>query len=386
MLGKITKTTVERLQLNVVLWDQSLVGFGARRQLRHVHYLLRYRLNGHQRFITIGRHGMWTPDSARNEAKRLLGLVASKVDPATERVRPAETFGAEIERYLDRKRTSLKPSSLNEVERHLMAHAKPLHRLRLAEINRRTIALRLAEIEQASGPGARNRVRSSLSAFFAFAIREGLIEANPVTGTGKADEGPSRDRVLSKAELATVLNALSADQLHSIHRGRGRPTLGLGPFSDIIRLLVLTGQRRAEIGGLNWSEIDLERGLIILPPERSKNNRLHELPMSRQVRAILERQPRNGEWVWGRKFTSTRNAKASLDHRLNGMVAWRLHDLRRSAGTMMAEIGVLPHIIEAILNHISGHRAGVAGIYNRARYEGEMRVTLQKWADYIDTL
>jgi len=386
MLGKITKTTVERLQLNVVLWDQSLVGFGARRQLRHVHYLLRYWLNGHQWFITIGRHGMWTPDSARNEAKRLLGLVASKVDPATERVRPAETFGAEIERYLDRKRSTVKPRTFTEVQRHLQVHSKPLHRLRLAEINRRTIALRLAEIEQASGPGARNRVRSSLSAFFAFAIREGLIEANPVTGTGKADEGPSRDRVLSKAELATVLNALSADQLHSIHRGRGRPTLGLGPFSDIIRLLVLTGQRRAEIGGLNWSEIDLERGLIILPPERSKNNRLHELPMSRQVRAILERQPRNGEWVWGRKFTSWGNAKASLDHRLNGMVAWRLHDLRRSAGTMMAEIGVLPHIIEAILNHISGHRAGVAGIYNRARYEGEMRAALQKWADYIDTL
>src|SRR6516165_6949076 len=137
MLGKITKTTVERLPLDAVLWDQSLVGFGARRQRRHVHYLLRYRLNGHQRFHTIGRHGMWTPDSARTEAKRLLGLVASKVDPASGRVR-------------------------------------------LADIDRRTIASRLAEIEQASGPGARNRVRSSLSAFFTFAIREGLLDVNTV--------------------------------------------------------------------------------------------------------------------------------------------------------------------------------------------------------------
>src|SRR5215831_11711228 len=108
MLGKITKSAVERLPLNQVMWDQSLNGFGARRQLRHVHYLLRYRLNGRQRFITIGRHGSpWTPDSARTEARRLLGLVASKSDPAIERVRPAETFGAEVERYLTRKSSAL---------------------------------------------------------------------------------------------------------------------------------------------------------------------------------------------------------------------------------------------------------------------------------------
>src|SRR5262249_32299247 len=150
MLGKITKSTVERLPLNQVLWDQSLVGFGARRQLRHVHYLLRYRLNGHQRFITIGRHGAWTPDTARTEAKRLLGLVASKVDPASDRVRPAETLGAEIARYLERKRPSIKPRTITEVQRHLQVHAKPFHHMPLTKIDRRTIALRLAEIEQAS--------------------------------------------------------------------------------------------------------------------------------------------------------------------------------------------------------------------------------------------
>jgi integrase len=384
MLGKITKSTVERLPLNAMLWDQSLVGFGARRQLRHVHYLLRYRINGHQRFITIGRHGTFTPETARTEAKRLLGLVASKIDPASERVRQAETFGAEIERYLHRKQSALKPRSFKEVSHHLHVHAKPFHRLRLAEIDRRTIASRLAEIEQASGPGARNRVRSSLSAFFAFAIREGLIDANPVSGTGKADEGPSRDPTLTEPELRAVLNALDADPPHN--RGRGRPHLGLGPFSDIVRLLVLTAQRRAEIGGLRWSEIDFERSLIVLPPERSKNNRQHELPMSSQVRAILERQPRNGEFVFGRKFTSWGNGKASLDRRLNGMADWRLHDLRRSAATHMAELGVLPHIIEAVLNHVSGHRAGVAGIYNRARYQDEMRNALQLWADHVESL
>jgi integrase len=258
MIGKVTKSAVEQLGQGQLLWDQSLNGFGARRQRRNVFYLLRYRLNGRQRFITIGRHGSpWTPDTARNEARRLLGLVAGRSDPADERIRPAETFGAEVNRYLERKRGSMKPRSFDGVERHLQAHSKPLHCLRLAEIDRRTIALRLAEIESASGPVARNRVRSSLSAFFGWAIREGLIEVNPVTGTGKADEGHSRDRVLSQTELAGVLGALGEDQ-----------------FSDIVRLLVLTGQRREEIGGLRWSEIDLDRGLIVLPPARTKNKRL----------------------------------------------------------------------------------------------------------------
>jgi integrase len=367
MIGKVTKASVERLDLGQVLWDQSLNGFAARRQRKHVFYLLRYRLNGRQRFITIGRHGSpWTPDNARNEARRLLGLVASRTDPASERVRPAETFAAEAERYLERKRASLKPRSIIEIERHLLAHSKPLHALRLAEIDRRTIALRLAEIEQASGPTARNRVRSSLSAFFAWAVREGLLEVNPAAGTGKADEGQTRDRVLSQTELAHLLAALGQDQ-----------------FSDIIRLLILTAQRREEIGGLRWTEIDFGRDLIVLGPARTKNKRLHELPLSRQAREILEPQRRNCEFVFGRRFTNWSGHKASLDQRLNGIDGWRLHDLRRTAATMMAELGVLPHIIEAILNHVSGHRAGVAGIYNRARYEGEMRAALQRWADHI---
>jgi len=370
-VGKITKTTVARLPAESVLWDQSVMGFGARRQRRDVFYLLRYRFDGRQRFLTIGRHGSpWTPETARTEARRLLGLVASRNDPAAARTRPAERFGAEAERYLERKRSSMKPRSLVEVERHLMVHSRPLHHHRLAEIDRRTIALRLAEIEQASGPVARNRVRSSLSAFFAWSIREGLLEINPVAGTGKADEGHSRDRVLSPQELAKVWRSLGEDQ-----------------FSDIVRLLILTGQRRVEIGGLRWSEIDFDRGLIVLPPARTKNNRQHELPLSRQSRAILERQSRRRETVFGRGNYGYRHwsdSKAALDRRLNGVTDWRLHDLRRTAATMMAEFGVFPHIVEAILNHVSGHRAGVAGIYNRARYETEMRQALQRWADHVE--
>jgi integrase len=378
MIGKITKATVERLSAGEVLWDTTLVGFGARKQLRHVHYLLRYRINGHQKFISIGRHGMWTPDTARNEAKRLLGLVAARIDPASERARRAETFGAEVTRYLESKRSALKARSITEIHRHLIVYGKPLHPLPLTKIDRRTIALRLAKIEAASGGASRNRFRSSLSAFFAWTIREGLTEFNPVTGTGKANEGNGRDRVLTEGELATILGALGEDD-----------------FSDMARLLMLTGQRREEIGGLRWSEVDWERNLIVLPPEWTKNKRLHELPLSTQALSILSRRrarqhPRyggkGGEWVWGRRFTAWSKSKEILDRRLPEMKPWRLHDLRRSAATHMAELGILPHIIEAILNHVSGHKSGVAGIYNRARCTEEMKSALQAWADYVDRL
>lgn len=354
-----------------MIWDQAVRGFGARRQLRDTFYVLRYRLNGRQRLITIGRHGSpWTPDTARTEAKRLLGLVAGKVDPAAPP--PSETLITTIDRYLQRKRPSLKPRSIIETERHLLHHSKPLHSLRLGEINRRSIAVRLGEIETTSGPVARNRVRASLSAFFTWAIHEGLLEINPVTGTAKADEGGTRDRVLSQAEVTALLKSLGTDQ-----------------FSDIIRLLILTAQRREEIGGLRWSEIDLNRDLIVFPPARTKNNRQHELPLSRQARAVLERQSKRRDQVFGigqGGFSGWSDAKAALDLRLQTQNPFRLHDLRRTAATMMGELGVLPHIIEAILNHVSGHRAGVAGIYNRARYEIGMRDALQRWADWIDGL
>jgi integrase len=372
MKGKVTKSAVDQLPNGAFLWDTLVKGFGARRQTQDAFYLLRYRINGAQKFISIGRHGSpWTPDSARTEAKRLLGLVVTKTDPRQERVRKAETFWGEVQLYLDRKRAGMKPRAFEEIERHLRVHAKPLHDLGLAEIDRRTIALRLAEIEQSSGPVARNRVRSSLSAFFNFAVREGLIENNPVTGTGKAEEGTGRDRVLSEAELAKLWRALDEDQ-----------------FSDIVRLLILTGQRREEIGGLRWSEID--QGSIVLPPARTKNRREHTLPLSPMALAIIERQPhREGrDLIFGYgqgPFSGWSDAKADLDAKVK-LKAWRLHDLRRSMATHLAELGVQPHIIEAILNHYSGHRSGVAGIYNKAKYLEEMRAALEKWAAHVATL
>jgi integrase len=368
-VGKVTISSIAKL--DGWLWDTHVTGFGARRQTNGVFYYVRFRHNGSQTVHSIGRHGPLTPDTARARAKQLLGTVAGGTDPFAQAL-AGEGFATTIDRYLERKRASLKPNSFSDIERYLRNHSAPLHRLRLDQIDRRKLAALLGEVETSSGPVARNRLRGALSAFFSWCVTEGLLDANPVQGTAQADEGHSRERVLTQ------------DELRQLWRG-----LGDEPFADIVRLLLLTGQRRNEIGHLQWAEVDLARKLITLAPARTKNSRQHELPLSSQALAILARQPRRNstEFVFGKHegFTSWSAEKAKLDRRV-GIADWHLHDLRRTCATHLGELGVQPHHIEAILNHYSGHRAGVAGVYQRAKYEPEMRGALQRWADHLDQI
>jgi integrase len=367
-VGKVTISSIAKL--DGWLWDTHVTGFGARRQTNGVFYYVRYRHNGQQTVHSIGRHGPLTPDTARSRAKQLLGTVAGGTDPFAQAL-AGEGFSTTVERYLERKRPALKPNSLRETERYLRNHSAPLHRLRLDQIDRRKVAALLGEIETSRGPVSRNRLRNALSAFFSWCVQEGLLEANPVTGTGKANENGARERVLTR------------DELRKLWRG-----LGDDPFSDVVRLLLLTGQRRNEIGHLQWGEVDPARKMIVLSPARTKNSRTHELPLSAQALVILTRQPRrnSSDYLFGeRGFNDWAREKARLDQRL-GIAAYTIHDLRRSAATGMAELGVQPHIIEAVLNHVSGHKAGVAGIYNRAKYADEMRLALQRWADHVEAI
>jgi integrase len=174
-------------------------------------------------------------------------------------------------------------------------------------------------------------------------------------------------------------------------------------YGDIVRLLMLTGQRREEIGALRWSEIDLDKGVITLPGERIKNGRDHVIPISDAVRTILQARKRMAgrDLVFGGGqggFNTFARCKTRLDQSLldarreavgaeaQSMPEWRLHDVRRSVATHMAESGIQPHIVEAVLNHISGHKAGVAGIYNRASYEGEKASALAEWAHKLEAI
>jgi integrase len=367
-----------------------VVGFGLRiRDTGSRVWVFQYKYGDKHNRMKLGTWPALSLEKARGKARKYREDVDDGGNPAAKRAesrqRSTETFGRIAARYLERRKPAMKPRSYTEVERYLNKHAKPLHGLLLGGIDRRRVAGLLSEIGDGSGVVAANRVRASLSALFAWAIREGILDANVVIGTNRSDEA-ERDRVLSEAELREISAALLDDD-----------------YGAIVRLLMLTGQRREELGGLRWSEIDFDRGVIVFPAARTKNKREHEIPMSNPVREILEsRDHKEGrDLVFGKgkgPFAGWSNAKETLDARLliarkailcekaKVLADWRLHDIRRTVATRMNDLGVQPHVVEAVLNHISGSKAGVAGIYNRSSYVNEKKAALDLWGAHVEAL
>jgi integrase len=377
---RLTQTGLVRIALpagmdDKIFFDEELPGFGLRvRAGGSRKFVVHYRQGGAQRRHTIGAANVLTLDEARKRARKILVAVDDGKDPAAEkaskRVASALTFSKVMEDYLEARQPGMKPRTHEEYSRHLRKHWKPLHGLAIGSIARTTIAARLREIVKANGPVAADRARSTLSAMFAWAIGEGLAETNPVNGTNRASESKSRERVLSDAELAAIWKAAPDND-----------------YGRIVKLLMLTAQRREEIGGLAWSEIDKARKLIALPPERTKNSRPHDVPLSDHAMALLAgTPPRVGRaLVFGigkGGYSGWSRSKEALDAAVK-VAPWTLHDLRRTAATRMADLGVGPHIIEAALNHVSGHKSGVAGIYNRSTYAAEKRAALDLWAGHL---
>jgi integrase len=382
---KFTTQTVARLtpppgSADALFWDDAIPGFGVRtRASGRRLWIFQYRVGSQQRRMTIGLLSAVSVGDARKVATQLYAKTKLGLDPAGDKIehqaRAAETFGAAVGLYLARQKTRLRPRSYAPVERHLVENARALHRLPLAKVNRRMIATLLTKVAATVSDASTNRVRTSLSSFFAWAIREGLIESNPTIGTERRDE-VSRDRLLTDSEIATIWAALDDDA-----------------YGNIVRLLILLGLRRAEVGGLRWNEIDLDRGLISLPPERVKNGRPNVAAMSTPAMTILQAQPREGETVFGRGrngFAAWGDGKARLDRNILAagvsMPPWVLHDFRRYLSTTMHErLGIQPHIVEAILGHV-GHQAGVAGRYNKSTYLAEKANALSRWAEHLKSI
>ncbi|WP_233475280.1 tyrosine-type recombinase/integrase [Bradyrhizobium brasilense] len=394
-VSSVTIRAVHALKPGETIWDadhrEAVRGFGVRRQRDQATYVLKYRVFGRQRFVTIGPHGApWTPELARREAKRLLGLVADGKDPADEkakaRLQAADTLRTIADQYLRIAKQRLKPRTYSEIERYLLISWKPLHPVSVFQINRRRVSARIADIASAHGAVSAARARTALSSMFNWAIREGLdIPANPVLGTNRPAQPGSRERVLTEAELSAIWQASGDDD-----------------YGRIVRLLLLTAQRRDEVGSIQWAELDTVSGLWTLPSGRTKNRREHSLPLVPAALALLPHRRNGRDFLFGdgprrsgdphRGFSGWSKSKTALDARIAEALGeplphWTIHDLRRSASTVMADrLGILPHIVEAILNHVSGHRAGVAGVYNRARYAAEMREALQRWAKHVADL
>jgi integrase len=386
---RLTKATIDRLKLpqgksEVIVFDEGLPGFGLRiRSGGKRTWVIQYRVGKRQRRATLGTTSTVNADDARKQAKIALSKVNLGRDPQFEKDEARApktremTLGDVVDRYLPYAERKLKASTYSGIVRHLRKHWQPLHAHEIQNLERRQVAAELSRIAASSGPYGANRSRAALSALFAWAIGEGLADANPVVGTNKATDEIARDRVLSDDELRLVWSCA-----------------GSGGYGVIVRLLMLLGQRREEVAAMRWSELDLNKRLWRLAGERTKNALPHDVPLPDAAIDLLAARGRRAgrDLVFGEgigPFQGWSNAKRALNNRLQaaGMAApWRLHDLRRTVATRMADLGVQPHVVEAILNHISGHKAGVAGIYNRSIYAPEKREALQKWAEYIAAL
>jgi integrase len=212
-----------------------------------------------------------------------------------------------------------------------------------------------------------------LSTFYVWSIAEGIVTDNPVIGTRAPAKDVRRERVLSAAELSAIWH--------------GAPE---GDFGNIITMLILTGLRRKEVAEMRWSEIHFDEAVWKIPGARTKNKLPHEVPLSATAIEILQSIPQRADrdLVFGSGrggFSGFSKAKKRLDISTK-VSGWVLHDIRRSVATGMANIGIMPHIVEAALSHISGHKAGVAGIYNRATYTPEKRDALDRWSSYVTSL
>jgi integrase len=224
-------------------------------------------------------------------------------------------------------------------------------------------------------PIAANRLHAVLSSLFSWAKGKRLVTSNPCADLDRPAEEKSRDRVLDDKELRKVWNA--AGELGHPHAG-------------IVKLLILTGQRRNEIADLRWSEVDLEERALHLPAARTKNARAHDVPLSASSLAIVAGLPRliDAEHV----FTIRRKPIVNFSHmkerldEASGVADWTLHDLRRTVASGLQRLGVRLEVTEAVLNHRSGSMAGIVGVYQRHDYADEKRDALARWADHVDAV
>nr|WP_269453898.1 site-specific integrase [Sphingobium sp. SYK-6] len=413
----ITRRSVAALNpsaMEYVLWDSSLKGFGVRVTPAGTKtYLFQYRPPHTEqkrtippRKVTLGRHGLLTPEMARARAAELAVMVAQGVDPVAaaqdeRRCREREAAAAAAAQEKAQKLTlralsgrflkfikTTSPASYEFCEGTLRLHVLPsIGAVRLDELTRSHVnqALSTLELRQTA---LRRNVFAVLSWLSAWAVEDLDLLANPMASMKPPPAAEARDRVLSDEELRWLWQA---------------STMLPSPYPAFYRTLVLTGQRREEVAGLRWEEVNRNAREWTLPGERAKNGESNIIPLSRQMVSLFDGLAGSAEWprsgvVFPSRAKTSLSAfsqgKRLLDAAMlqaakaaqAGNVAippWRVHDIRRTVATGLQRLGVRFEVTEAVLNHLSGSRSGIAGVYQRYGWAAEKRAALEAWACYV---
>jgi len=380
----VTALTLPPGKVDHFEWCDSMPGFGLRMRGDTKRWVIQYRVGAQQRRESLGDVRKITIEDARKIARQRFAQVELGVDPAAERARArAATLTLDVVagRYLEAKKDVMRPNTYKAAGRYFRVHWKPLHERPIegaAKIGRADVAARLQELIRQHGRTSAARARNYLSALYSWSMKEGLCESNPVLATNDPTAGRlPRDRVLADHEIRTIWDACLDDN-----------------FGRIVKLLLLTGCRREEIGALKWDEINLDTGMLTIPGSRTKNHRTLELTLPPIAIDLLRSTPRRDrqQYVFatrsGGPFNAWSAAKLQLDSRIvlaTGQQLPRatLHDLRRTMRSGLGKLGVPPHVAELAINHVRG---GVQAIYDRYTYQAEVARALALWADHIRTL
>ncbi|MGC1860054.1 MAG: site-specific integrase [Methylocystis sp.] len=353
----------------VTYWDATLPSFG-----------LRVSQGGTKTFVlvygeartrqTLGRYPIISLADARTEAKRILAQLTLGTHTT-----PTITFAEGLATFLANTEKRNKPRTAKDYRRLLHRHFLPtLGKKKLGDITPHDITRIIDDL--LATPSECAHAFAAIKIFFRWAIRRHLTKTNPADGLQGPPKSASRERVLTDAELRHVL-------VHARQKGF--------PFGHVLQLLILTGQRRSEIGSLEWNWIDTDTRTITLPASVTKNRREHAFPYGDMVAATLNGIDRRGRFLFpGSKdahlpITGWSNFKAAFDKKCK-VESWTLHDLRRTFATNLAALGVRLEVTEKLLNHVSGSFGGIVGVYQRHGFQEEMRAAVLAWEARITTL
>lgn len=338
-------------------------------------FVVWYRVGTRARRLTLGRYPIIQLAEARKRAQLALSEVTQGRDPAIEKARvrreyDTTLFSAVVDDFIEM-HAKRHTTSWAGTERMLRQEFVRHWRTRPVQtITQRDVRTVLEGIVARGSPSSANHAFSAVRKMFNWAVEQHFLPASPCAGISTPTQHRSRDYVLTRGDLRRVWE--------------GAEAMGY-PYGRILQLLMLTGQRRKEVSGMRWQELDLSRCLWSIPATRTKNGRTHVVPLSAAALAIIEKVPQADPALLfpakgkSHGVSGFSKWKREIDHRTS-LRGWVVHDLRRTVASGMAELKVPPHIIERVLNHTTGILGGVAGIYNRFGYIDEMREALESWA------
>lgn len=368
------------------IWDTIVPGLGVRIGGRRKTFIAMVRAPGRLRRVTLGVHPGLRLADARAKARELIEQAQNGVDPVEARqererhheIQQRNTVAAAVEDYIARYAQPRQRSWLSTKRRLELYLVTPYGNRPVSTLDRSDVIRALDEVLARGFAIGANRTLANFKTFFRWCVERGLLERSPAELVRAPSIEVSRERVLTDAELKAVWHASFS---HPGHYGR------------IVRLLMLTAQRREEVAAMAWCELEIKARTWTLPAQRTKGARLHLVPLSEPAVEEIRNVPAMSRLLFpslvdsggGRAFSGWTKAKRSLDL-ASGVTDWRLHDLRRTAATGMARLGIAPAVIERVLNHSSSSAGPLAAIYQRYDYAREKRDTLELWAEEVHRL